>query len=394
MPTIKSIEDQAKGLIEKQTALVEVDERPWSEKSAEYEAIDKDVKALLDQHAALKGTADVMRQFNGASEARDETAEAKSPGEEFVNSKGFQNVAGKSGERRSSGNVELKTTLTLSGAAGVVFPQYQQQVVQLRFQRLTIADLLPSGQISGGSLIYPVESTFTNAAATVAEGGAKPASTLAITNVTENIKKIAHTIKISDETLQDALAVRSYVDGRMVLGVQIKEEQQLYAGAGSGSQLTGITARSGKQTDQAKGTDDRAAAIYKQMTNIRALSFLEPDGIVMHPTDWQTLRLTQDANGQYYGGGPFTGAYGNGGLPMVDRLWGLPVVVTTAATQGTALVGAFAQSAQLFRKGGITVEATNANEDDFLNNLVAIRAEERLLLACYYPKGFGLVTGL
>jgi HK97 family phage major capsid protein len=392
MPTIKSIEDQAKGLIEKQTALVETDERPWSEKSAEYAEIDKDVKALLDQHAALKGTADAMRQFNGAGEARDETAEAKSPGEEFISSKGFQNVVGKSGERRSTGNVELKTTLTLSGAAGVVFPQYQQQVVQLRFQRLTIADLLPSGQISGGSLIYPVESTFTNNAATVAESGPKPASALAITNVTENLKKIAHTIKITDETLQDADAVRSYVDGRMVLGVQIKEEQQLYAGTGSGSQLVGITARSGLQTAQAKSTDAGVDAIYKQITNIRK-SFLEPDAIVMHPTDWQNIRLTTDSNSQYYAGGPFSGAYGNG-MPNIDTMWGLKVVVTTAATAGTALVGAFAQSAQLFRKGGLTVEATNSNEDDFLTNLVAIRAEERILLAVYYPAGFGTVTGL
>jgi HK97 family phage major capsid protein len=392
MPTLKSLEDQARVLIEKQTSLVEADERPWSEKSGEYEAIDKDVKVLLEQRNALKGTAEHMKAFSGSADAAPEVTEAKSPGEEFVKSANYERKAAAVRDQGSSGGVELKTTLTLSGAAGVVFPQYSQQVVQLRFQRLTIADLLPSGQLSGGSLIYPVESTFTNNAATVAEGAAKPASALAITNVTENLKKIAHTIKITDETLQDAMAVRSYVDGRMVLGVQIKEEQQIYAGTGSGTQLTGITARSGKQTDQAKGTDAAVDAIYKQITNIRK-SFLEPDGIVMHPTDWQNVRLTTDSNSQYYAGGPFSGAYGNG-QPNIDTMWGLKVVVTTAATAGTALVGAFAQSAQLFRKGGLTVEATNSNEDDFLNNLVAIRAEERILLAVYYPAGFGLVTGL
>jgi HK97 family phage major capsid protein len=394
MPTLKSLEDQALALSKKQSDLVEDDTRPWSEKSGEYAAMDADIKAILEQHTALKASESVVAQFAGSHAADPEPDDSqKTPGEQFVAHKGYQNVAGRSGERRSTGNIDVKATLTLSGAAGVVFPQYSQQVVQLRFQRLTIADLLPSGQMSGGSLIYPVETTFTNAAATVAEGAAKPASTLAISNVTENLHKIAHTIKISDETLQDALAIRSYVDGRMVLGVQIKEEQQLYSGDGSGTNLTGIVNRSSKQTDQAKGTDAAVDAIFKQITNIRALSFLEPDGIVMHPTDWMNLRLTTDSNNQYYAGGPFTGAYGNG-QPVVDSLWGLRVVVTTAATQGTALVGAFAQSAQLFRKGGLTVEATNSNEDDFLNNLVAIRAEERILLAVYYPKGFGLVTGL
>ena len=37
---------------------------------------------------------------------------------------------------------------------------------------------------------------------------------------------------------------------------------------------------------------------------------------------------------------------------------------------------------------------TNSNEDDFKNNLVALRAEERLALAVYRPGAFGKVTGL
>jgi HK97 family phage major capsid protein len=77
-----------------------------------------------------------------------------------------------------------------------------------------------------------------------------------------------------------------------------------------------------------------------------------------------------------------------------DNLWGLPVVVTTSATVGTAVVGAFNTCAEVFRKGGITVEATNSNENDFLTNLIAIRAEERLALAVYRPAGFSTVTGL
>jgi HK97 family phage major capsid protein len=97
---------------------------------------------------------------------------------------------------------------------------------------------------------------------------------------------------------------------------------------------------------------------------------------VINPADWQSLRLSKDDNGQYYGGGPFTGAYGNGGFSG-DMLWGKPAVVTPSIAQGTALVGAFKTCAQVFRRGGITVEMTNSNEDDFLKNLVAIRAEER-----------------
>jgi hypothetical protein len=58
--------------------------------------------------------------------------------------------------------------------------------------------------------------------------------------------------------------------------------------------------------------------IYNQITALRATSFVEPDAIVIHPTDWQTIRLGKDSQNQYYAGGPFTGAYGNPGPSNVS----------------------------------------------------------------------------
>lgn len=47
--------------------------------------------------------------------------------------------------------------------------------------------------------------------------------------------------------------------------------------------------------------------------------------------------------------------------------------------------------AQVFRKSGITVEASNSHSDYFQKNKTAIRAEERLALAVYAPGAFGVV---
>jgi HK97 family phage major capsid protein len=78
-----------------------------------------------------------------------------------------------------------------------------------------------------------------------------------------------------------------------------------------------------------------------------------------------------------------------------DGIWGLPVIVTTAAPgSGTALLGAFRAASQVFRRSGLTVEATNAHSDYFTKNLVAIRAELRLALCVYRPAAFTKVTGL
>jgi HK97 family phage major capsid protein len=406
MPSIKQIEDQTRVLLEQQKSLVEDSARNWSEKTDEYTAREADIKSLLEQHTALKS---VSRDPFG--DARDDVAtepkvEApKSIGEAFTSSKGFQHIAstGVKGSQFTTGAVDVKATLTgAAGGVGLLQPQYLPGVLPLLFQRLTVADLMPNGTASGNSIIYMRESSVTNAAATVAEGGLKPASDINYAQVTETFKKIANTLKISDEMIQDVPYVQSQVNGRLVFFVQQKEEQQLLNGAGTGSELLGLLGRSGLTAAQAKSTDSAIDAIYKDITKIRVNAFVDPSAIVMHPTDWQAIRLLKDANNQYFAGGPFTAAYGsgpfNGGDRSVlggnDSLWGLPVVVTTSATVGTAVVGAFNTCAEVFRKGGITVEATNSNENDFLTNLIAIRAEERLALAVYRPAGFSTVTGL
>jgi HK97 family phage major capsid protein len=405
MPTMKQLEDQGRVLLSQQKSLVEDTARPWSEKRDEYDRIEADVKSILEQHTALKS---VNRDPFGA--ARDDAATepkveaAKSIGEAFTSSKGFQHVIGSDvkGSTFTTGAVDVKATLTTAGGGvGLLQPQYMPGVLPLLFQRLTVADLMPNGASSGNSIIYMRESAVTNSAATVAEGGLKPASDINYAQVTETFKKIANTLKISDEMISDVPYVQSQVNGRLVFFVQQKEEQQLLGGLGTGSELLGILNRSGLTAAQAKSTDTAIDAIYKDITKIRTTAFVDPSAIVMHPTDWQGIRLSKDANNQYFAGGPFTGAYGVGSgnndrsvLGTSDNLWGLPVVVTTSATVGTAVVGAFNTCAEVFRKGGITVEATNANENDFLTNLIAIRAEERLALAVYRPAGFSTVTGL
>jgi hypothetical protein len=174
-----------------------------------------------------------------------------------------------------------------------VQPQYLPGVLPLLFQRLTVADLMPNGTASGNSIIYMRESAVTNAAATVAEGGLKPASDINYAQVTETFKKIANTLKISDEMLQDVPYVQSQVNGRLVFFVQQKEEQQLLSGAGTGSELTGLLNRSGLTAAQAKSTDSAIDAIYKDITKIRVNAFVDPSAIVMHPTDWQGIRLSE-----------------------------------------------------------------------------------------------------
>jgi HK97 family phage major capsid protein len=92
--------------------------------------------------------------------------------------------------------------------------------------------------------------------------------------------------------------------------VERKEEDELLNGSGSGQHLTGLLNTAGIQT-QAKGTDTRADALFKAITNVRSAPVSpKADGNrtarSINPLDWENLRLAKDGNNQYYGGGPFT----------------------------------------------------------------------------------------
>lgn len=339
--------------------------------------------------------------------------QTKSMGELFVQSDAFKSI--RVGSTFSTGAVEVgnwgaKGTLlegtgspgSGSGGGLLTVPQVIPGVVDTLFQRLTIADLIAPGTTNGNTLRYVVERTATSGAAGVAEGGTKPQSNLGLDTRDEPVKKIATTLVASDEMLEDAAQVQSYINGRLGLFVRIEEERQLLVGAGT-NELVGFLDSARSINRYARGTvDNNAVALFKALNGTRGSAFLEPDAIVMNPANWAATRLLQDSAGQFYGGGPFMGQYGNGQTTqqsgqlsgVLDYIWNKPVIVTSAIGAGTALIGSFRQAAQLFRRSGLTVEATNSHSDYFERNLVMIRAEQRLGLALYRPAAFTAVTGL
>jgi HK97 family phage major capsid protein len=341
----------------------------------------------------------------------------KSLGDAFIESKGYKDAindyrssGGRFREGFSTGAVtlDMKGTL-LEGAAGgggalaATVPQVIPGAVETLFQKLTFADLVLGGQASTNSVRYVVEGTATSGAAGVAEGGTKPESTVGLTTTDEPIKKIATLLPVSEEMLEDAPAIQSYINGRLSLFVRIEEERQLLRGTSGGNEVQGmLTTRNVPVfgTASAAAGDDFATKIFKAANSMRGSAFVEPEWVVMHPSDWQTIRLAKDGAGgtvgQFFGGGPFVGPYGGPQGPVgvnsqvsgaTDTVWNMPAYITAAIGAGTALIGTRA-SAQVWRRGGLSVDATNSHSNYFQLNLVAIRAEERLGLAVYRPRGF------
>jgi len=371
----------------------------------EAEALQKRIDGARDDAAFLAKVTDLT-----GGTARHNAADGllvpdqRSLGQQFVQSGEFQTLL-RAGLRRgaswSSGAIECfdpfllrATTLTEDPASGgkLIQPQYLPGIQPLLFKRLVIADLMAAGTTNSNSIIYMLETTFTNAAAPVAEAAAKPESALVFSQVTEPVSKIAHWLPVTEELLEDVPAIQAYIDARLRLGVQLAEEDQLLNGNGTPPNLMGVMNRSGLATAVVRNAgatppETNAEAILRQISAIATTAFIYPDGVVMNPTNWFSTVTMKDTQGHYFGFGPFT-------TVPTATLWGTPVAVTPSIVANTALVGAFGTMSQVFRRGGLRVEASNSHQDYFIKNLVAIRAEERLALAVYRPGAFGKVTGL
>lgn len=377
-----------------------------SERTQVEEALSKatDLKARMqdmDDSEKLRKTIDELGEQLTGPTPKAPSGPAKSIGEAFIKSEQYHALKerGLTG-RWTTGQVAIpfdmgSKTLTDAGLTVVaeasgnspdfVQPDVRPGVITPAAERLTIADLIPSGTTNSNSVRYLEETTTTPPAqGAIDEGENKPAAYVAFDDRNEPVVKLAAFLPVSDEMLEDGPAMASYLNQRLTFFVKQEEERQLLQGSGTG-ELSGILDRSIGSADASDvlGEND-FDAIAAGILNIRVNGFVEPDALVIHPTDMAKLQVDKASTaGNYFSGGPFAS-------PATNP-WGLRTVITTAIAAGSALVGAFRGNAQVFRRGGLTVEASNSHSDYFRKNLTAIRAEERLALAVYRPAAFCLV---
>lgn len=250
-------------------------------------------------------------------------------------------------------------------------------------RQLTIRDLVMPGQTSSSTIEYVKETGFTNNAAPVAETTAKPYSDLTFDMTSSPVRVLAHLFKASRQILDDAPALRSYIDGRARYGLRFVEENQLLNGSGTGQNLHGLVPQATAFNPAFAAADETAIDRLRLAVLQVVLAEYPATAFVLNPIDWAKIELTKDAGGNYIIGNP------QGSL--TPTLWNLPVVSTQAMAAGEFLTGAFSFASQIFDRMDIEVLLSSENVDDFEKNLFTIRAEERLAFAVYRPESF--VTG-
>ena len=354
-------------------------------------------KTAEELQAAVKAVEDAQKNMNAADEAEalikslgsnegkpDNDEEGmimpKNLGENFVETL----KATKHGKRFSISAPAFKaaTTVQTSPAGAVDFATtFDRNVVEGARTPLVIRDLFGSENISGSTLVYLVEGAIEGAPAVTAEGAEKPQVHFADpTPKTVSLKKIACHLRESDEYINDYAFLASAINGRLLYELGLVEQNTLVTDlTGTSGIQTGSLAASATATDIAEG-------ILQGAMDVQAQTGFAADAIVLHPSMWYTLRTAKaSGTGEYFGGGFF-------GAQNIPNLWGIPVCVSEAVGAKQIIVGAFKTCASVVQNGGVSVESTNTNEDDFVKNLMTIRAEERLALAVRRPLGFKLIT--
>ena len=304
--------------------------------------------------------------------------EAMSAGQRFVEDEGFKAFAGQT-RPRGRAIVEVKdiTSLTTdaAGSVGAMVQAARAPGVDLPQRRMTIRALLAQGRTNSSSIEYDKEKVFTNSAAPVAEGAAKPQSELQYEDAVAPVRTIAHWMRASVQILADAPALRSIIDQRLRYGLAFAEEVQLLTGSGSGQNLEGLITAATAYAAPGSLSASTPVDVIRLMILQVALAEFPANGIVMNPIDMAAIEMSKDTAGGYLIGDPQG--------TINKRLWGLPVVETQAVTVDKALVGAFDLAAQIFDRQDATVEVSTEDQDNFVKNKVTIRAEERLALAIY-----------
>lgn len=261
---------------------------------------------------------------------------------------------------------------------------------------LAFLDALPTITTTSDVVEWVEQTTRTNSAAPVAEAtattgtsGLKPESALAFVVNNKPAEQIATWIPATTRILNDLGLLRSTIDDELLYMLREELEVQTITGNGTSPNLQGLNTWPGIQT-MAAGANP-ADAIFNAALAVRFTGGVPATAAVVGPTSLAALRLMREnaASGTYGGY-----LFGPPNQPGPMSVFGLDVLTAQAVPANTGYVlNMTATTLALVEREGGVVETGYIN-DQFIRNIVTLRAELRALLIVRRPKGIVKLTGM
>ncbi|MBP6729343.1 MAG: phage major capsid protein [Microthrixaceae bacterium] len=320
------------------------------------------LRNAIEAQVAARNALDDMATDSPAPRATTTGGRPSSLGQRFIDSPVMQNLRRQypngipSGTKVETGSVNLgRISNALLTDPGLTPPLHVIDAptgvaVMTLMDAITVIDDAPP-------TIKHYTAAFTNAAAVVAEGVAKPEATLTWTPVTLNQEVVAHWIPVTNQSLSHNALMRGIIDAFLVNGVRARVQTEI---------ATDLAAWAGLGT-QAFSTDLRTTlrrAVTKAQT-AGAIIGAGPISIVISATDAETLDLEQLANI----------VLSPGEMPQQgNNIWRAPlIVVASGLASGFAYVGDLKQVVW-YTSGDVNV-SVGTTGTQFIENERTILAE-------------------
>lgn len=339
-----------------------------------------EVKALSE--AFQKAQAKILDlQQRGVADLSAPSTETRSIGEQFVGNEevkaAFAAMLPENGGR-TKGFVRVECKNTVDSDSTTTFPFQRPGVIPGSFAPVTVRQSITSIPVTTNSVESLREAAWTNSAAEVSHGAAKPESAITFEPYTVNIRTVAHFIKVTNQLLADAPAIAAYIDTRLRDGLAQRVDAQLVNGNGTSPNLSGMT-DSGNFTAYTPTSDDLLVDAINRLKYTMWATGNVPAVFYVNPADWGAMERVRE------GAGSGMYLYGAPGIAAGMNPFGVPVIITKDLAAGK-IIARTADSMLIYNRQGVAVEMGYEN-DDFTKNLVTIRAEERLGLGVDRPAG-------
>jgi HK97 family phage major capsid protein len=244
-----------------------------------------------------------------------------------------------------------------------------------------VVNYVPSGTTTSNAHQYVRELSVIGGPGMVGEGELKPGMAITTEMVTVPVRKLAVTIHMSEEVLDDMPRFVSYVQARANTMMNDLKDVQLLFGDGTGNNLVGISTQAQQFSagPLRKANATNVDVLRAGVAQIRRLKE-RCTAIFANPDDVTQMELDLDAAGR-----PILTSTPGQPIATIGRI---PVIELDAVPVGSFLMGNFANGAQYFERKGRTVRVYDQNKDDAEHNMVLVVIEERGVLEIPRNKSF------
>lgn len=292
--------------------------------------------------------------------------------------------AASGGKGTVSVTVQNAITTSAGSAGSLGTPQREAEIVGIPRRQFFIRQLLQVGSVASTSVEYGRMKLRDNKAAVVEETFAKPESNYEWEMDTVPVRTIAHWVPVSRQAMDDLPMLQSEIDGELRYGLDFVEEAEILKGDGTGQHLHGLVPQATDYADQGVAVKNATKIDILRLAILQAsLAEYQADGIVINDKDWAEIELTKDGVDRYI--------FANVIQLAGPQLWGRPVIASQAMDEDEFLVGAFLMAAKIYDRMDTEVLISSEDRDNFIKNMLTVRAEKRLALAV--KRRQALVTG-